>query len=247
MSDRLPPLADEVRAVLDAATPPDLPAGFEAKVLAKVSGTLTATAGGTTTAGTIAVSKVALMIGAVAALGVGAAAALLLQRTVPAPPLPSAPASANAPSPFVAAPEMPAAQPTPPEPVVRKPERAAAVGTRPVEPPKAEVEAPAPPAAVEVEQAPAKPPRDTTLAAERALLEIARAALAKNDNAAALKSVEEHERTFPDGRLVEERELLFVQALAKLGRKDEAHARARAFRTRFPESLLLPALDAIAQ
>ncbi|MEW5743047.1 MAG: hypothetical protein AB1938_29295, partial [Myxococcota bacterium] len=40
MSDELPPLPDEVRALLDAATPPQPPSGFEARVLAKVGATL---------------------------------------------------------------------------------------------------------------------------------------------------------------------------------------------------------------
>jgi hypothetical protein len=54
--------------------------------------------------------------------------------------------------------------------------------------------------------------------------------------------VTEHERRYPNGLLVQEREVMAVRALALLGRSEEAHARADRFRSRFPSSLLLPAL-----
>jgi outer membrane protein assembly factor BamD (BamD/ComL family) len=57
---------------------------------------------------------------------------------------------------------------------------------------------------------------------------------------AALAPLAEHARRFPSGRLVEEREALRVQALAKLGRVAEARQVAQAFRARFPRSVLLP-------
>ncbi|MCA2982092.1 MAG: hypothetical protein INH41_20370 [Myxococcaceae bacterium] len=86
--------------------------------------------------------------------------------------------------------------------------------------------------------------RDTALSAERALLEVARTALARGDVGATLAAVERHEREFPGGRLLEEREVLFVQALALSGRRGDAAARQAAFKTRFPDSLSLPAVDA---
>ena len=93
----------------------------------------------------------------------------------------------------------------------------------------------------------ARPPsaaaRDVDLAAERAGIDMARTALTRGDDAGALLLLQRHAREFPQGRLVEEREALWVQALARSGRVGEARAHARAFRQRFPKSMLLPAVD----
>jgi outer membrane protein assembly factor BamD (BamD/ComL family) len=114
--------------------------------------------------------------------------------------------------------------PTPPKPVVAKPPRS-------VEVPPKEPTAPA--------------SRDTQLSQERALLEVARTTLARGEVVATLDAVERHAREFPDGRLGEEREVLFIQALVQAGRKDEAARHAEAFRQKFPDSLMLPAVDAV--
>ena len=79
--------------------------------------------------------------------------------------------------------------------------------------------------------------------AELRLLRQARAAVAREDYAAALPPIAEHARRFKDGRLAEEREALRVKALAGLGRTDEARRAATAFRARFPRSVLLPAVN----
>lgn len=76
------------------------------------------------------------------------------------------------------------------------------------------------------------------LAAERALLDVARGALAAGDPRTALDATERHEKSYPDGMLVEEREALVIKALAALGRTDEALTRARVFEQRYPNSLL---------
>ncbi|HEY8038519.1 MAG TPA: hypothetical protein VIF15_01945 [Polyangiaceae bacterium] len=81
------------------------------------------------------------------------------------------------------------------------------------------------------------------VAAERALLDVARGALEREDGAAALAATREHERRFPAGMLVQEREAMAVRALVMLGRTGEARARAERFRARFPNSVLLPALE----
>ena len=81
------------------------------------------------------------------------------------------------------------------------------------------------------------------LAAEQALIDTARAALARGRGDGALAATTEHASKFPRGRLAEERELLAVQALVLTGRRDEASARAARFRQAFPGSLFLPALD----
>jgi len=70
----------------------------------------------------------------------------------------------------------------------------------------------------------------------------ARAAVARGDFTGALSPINEHTRRFKNGRLVEEREALRVKALVGLGRSQEARQAAAAFRTRFPRSVLLPAV-----
>lgn len=84
----------------------------------------------------------------------------------------------------------------------------------------------------------------SALTRERALLDEARAAAAHGDASDALALTEKHRAQFPQGRLREEREALAIRALLSLGRVDEGHARAAAFRRTYPLSLLLPALDA---
>jgi len=88
------------------------------------------------------------------------------------------------------------------------------------------------------------PQHDADLAAERGILERARSALARGDAAGALNASNDHARQFPRGQLSEEREVLAVQALAALGRSQEASDRAARFRRSFPKSLLLPVVDA---
>jgi hypothetical protein len=65
----------------------------------------------------------------------------------------------------------------------------------------------------------------------------------REDGAAALATTEEHARRYPRGVLVQEREAIAVRALVLLRRTDEARARVDRFRQRFPDSLLLPALE----
>jgi hypothetical protein len=56
--------------------------------------------------------------------------------------------------------------------------------------------------------------------AERILLEAANAALLRGDHAAALASLRKHERRYPRGELVQERDVLMAQA-KKLSAADE--------------------------
>ncbi len=87
-------------------------------------------------------------------------------------------------------------------------------------------------------------PRLSQLDAERGLLDVARAALVRGDSSAALEALDQHARTFAHALLAEERDALYVQALARAGRYEEARARAEAFRRTAPTSLLLPAVEA---
>ncbi|WP_434046823.1 MULTISPECIES: hypothetical protein [Sorangium] len=70
---------------------------------------------------------------------------------------------------------------------------------------------------------------------ESNLIDRARAAAAQ-DPGAALAAVSEHQREFPAGRLVEEREYVAIRALMRLGRVDEARARAGSFLARYPST-----------
>lgn len=110
--------------------------------------------------------------------------------------------------------------------------------------------APKPPVLVPTVVAPGAPatasahPTDTSLGEEQRLLDIARAAVARGAYDAALSPLHDHEERFPRGRLAEERELLFVQALSGAGQDREAKARAKAFETQFPRSIFLPTVKA---
>jgi hypothetical protein len=87
--------------------------------------------------------------------------------------------------------------------------------------------------------------RDVDLAAERAILDTARAAVARGQGAVALEALGQHARQFPRGRLGEEREVLTIQALSLSGRGDEARSRAARFRKAHPRSLMIRAVDAV--
>jgi len=120
----------------------------------------------------------------------------------------------------------PAASPVPPPPSV----------------PSAPIAEVAPPAPAPAPGPPALSRADAARA-ELHLLRQARAAVAREDYAAALPPIAEHTRRFKDGRLSEEREALRVKSLAGLGRQEEARRAAAAFRARFPRSVLLSAVN----
>ncbi|MBK7861967.1 MAG: hypothetical protein IPJ65_25790 [Archangiaceae bacterium] len=103
--------------------------------------------------------------------------------------------------------------------------------------------APAEPSPVKPAGSLAEPRRDLKLADERALIELARSALARRDPATGLAALERHRQGYADGKLAEEREALVVQALIDSGRRADALERAQQFKARFPSSLLLPAID----
>jgi hypothetical protein len=71
--------------------------------------------------------------------------------------------------------------------------------------------------------------------AELALLKRAKAD-ARSEPATALELVAEHERRFPHGVLVEEREVIAIEALIAAGERRAAEARATRFFARFPHS-----------
>lgn len=97
-------------------------------------------------------------------------------------------------------------------------------------------------AVVAARQEPGARPR-SDLAAERAVIDAARTAIARGNTTSALAAINRHALEYPRGRLVEEREGLRVIALVRAGRRPEAQNRADRFRQRYPNSVLLPAID----
>ena len=89
--------------------------------------------------------------------------------------------------------------------------------------------------------------KDTSLAAERSLIEVAHTALSRGDSSGAIAALDQHAKRFPFGQLGEEREALYVQALSQAGRRDEARVRALRFKKQFPGSLLLPVVEAATE
>jgi hypothetical protein len=90
--------------------------------------------------------------------------------------------------------------------------------------------------APEAAQAPAN--RQATLSDELGALDRARLALAGGDARRALDELDTYDRRFPAGRLQLEAEVLRIDALAKVGRKDAARQHAEAFLRRHPNSVL---------
>ncbi|HEX3773476.1 MAG TPA: hypothetical protein VHV51_03375 [Polyangiaceae bacterium] len=84
-----------------------------------------------------------------------------------------------------------------------------------------------------------------SVADEASLLERARAALGSNP-AAALQLTNEHQKEFPRGALVQEREVIAIAALRRLGRTAEAERRAQAFDRTYPNSAHQPAVNGAA-
>jgi len=101
--------------------------------------------------------------------------------------------------------------------------------------------APIPPEAAPVPGAPdvqAPAIRSAMLKEELGALDHARLSLAKGDTRRALDELDGYDRRFPSGRLQLEAEVLRIDALAKIGRKDVARQHADAFLRRYPNSVL---------
>jgi hypothetical protein len=236
MSRLRSPLSPEVRALLDRERVlPAVPAPARARALTRARAALVAgrmmpfrrsrrgrrmrwgVAVAIACIATVAVAATAYQIGAHrSSVPSDRPSAPLVQGTASlpvAPPLAVAPSSPAAP-PMVVAPPSPAA---PPMAVV---------------PPS-----PAAPVARAQRSSQAEPDPD-----ELRLLRQARAAVARQDFAAALIPIAAHARRFKNGRLAEEREALRVRALSGLGRTEEARHASDSFEARFPRSVLLPAV-----
>jgi len=84
---------------------------------------------------------------------------------------------------------------------------------------------------------------DWDLAAEQAIIEFARAALHRRDMVTAIAHLGNHASQFPNGRLGEERDALWIQALAASGDRDTAADRLARVRDAYPHSLFLPVAE----
>ena len=82
------------------------------------------------------------------------------------------------------------------------------------------------------------------LSNERRLLDQARKSMSEGNWQKAREVLERHGQVYPQGALIEEREAMLVNALVSLGYYEQAKRRGAAFRARFPESLVLPSVNA---
>ncbi|MCA9648241.1 MAG: hypothetical protein H6718_00870 [Polyangiaceae bacterium] len=138
----------------------------------------------------------------------------------------------------------PAVVAPPAEPVASvAPVEAPAASAAVEEAPKPRVVTPAAPAApkvdapssLEARSAVEAPSAKAQLLEESRLLSAARAALA-TDPKKALALTEQHRAKFPQGTLAQEREVIAIQALGKLGNKKDADQRADQFGKDYPDS-----------
>ncbi len=255
---RFPRLDDDVRALVRRASTIEVaPAGAKARVLANVEalagsprGQGDASAGGpghetapsSAPRAPFVVGHALLVAGAFA---VGAAAgALVMYRVMQAQAPPEGThviADHAVPTATEHVPEL-----STPTPSTQATEAAAAASLPLVGPAASMVRQRPAPSAAASSRKPSAIDAPDPLADERSLLDLARGAIEREDGAAALDATAEHARKYPSGVLVQEREAIAVRALVLLGRTEEARARVARFRERFPDSMLLPALESNA-
>ncbi len=236
----LEPLSPDLLALLASEKArPRPPEAMQARVLASIGTDLLA---GVPLAGPAAVPvprprlpirlrRVPLAVGLLAVGGMGGAGLhALIARPPHSASIPVVSTPPSAPPPAEPAPLWDAAVPSKPE--ARRPSPSA---RRIPSPPQPSVPVPEP----------AQPlARDGDLAAERALLEQARMALARGKPADALFLLARHEQVFGRGRLSEEREALVILSLVADRKADAARAQAAKFKHKYPRSMLLRAIEA---
>lgn len=242
MPPELPPLASDLRELLELATTGPGPSSATcARLKTRIDRSIAIGGGG---------SGGGIVMHARAVFGVGAAAVVAAtiwiasHGAVHSEPPRTAKAAVVSPAPVsIGAP--------PPPPVVTReailpvaPVVAAQPRKRRAVAPVREVVQPPPP--LEDAEVPAPSPRDTTAVRERELIEQARRALATRSAGRAIALLDEHAAELPDGDLAEEREALMIQALAIVRNPLAASARARAFRTTYPNSIFRDVVDAAA-
>lgn len=174
-----------------------------------------------------------LVVGAVVAIG---AVATLRSPSTPSIVAPLASSTPVAPPPPVAAVSGPG-QDSPPAPIAIAIATATATAEpapshRPARPPTGPIGTAAPVATASV----ATIAGTDALRDESALVGAARAAVRRGDGAAALASLDLARARHPHGVLLQEREVLTIEALAQKGDTDTASRRATAFLRAFPTS-----------
>ena len=182
------------------------------------AGGSSAATGKSAAAATFGAKAVSLI--AAGAFVVGGVAGGLTVRSVASSPLPSSPTSASV---------DPVREVLPPISTTQPP---------PIDSAKPMIPSSSPSAAVKTIDA------RGDLTKERELLDVARASLSRGNSNDAIAAAERHAQRWPHGYLVEEREVIWIQALAASGRRSEANQRATFFRRTFPSSLLISAIDA---
>lgn len=228
-ADELEPMSPQLRELLEAERPLDsVPAPTRAKLYGKLSATLGVAAVGAAAGHAVATGNAASVMAttkaviAAVAFSVGGAVGAGVHAVVSKPPPP--------PPPIVLRVEVPVPTPPPAPTLAVEPE---APPPQVAMKPSPRVPAPAP-----------APKRSGELGAERSLIERARAALSRNEPAAALAALADHRREHPDGQLAEERTALQIIALTQTGRREDARALAAEFRAKWSQSLMMPAVDA---
>lgn len=239
----LKPLPDDIADLLASASRPQVPSEMSERLLQRIQVTLALPVEPLEPGESVpesvdspvelaSVTKAAPLVAKLGTLGLplsvvslvtGLAAGVVLDRTVLAPP-PSPPPQiepVKVEIPKVEAPPVPSELPAPPPPVEKRKENRDVTRVEPK--PVAE--------------------RDLTLADERALIEMARTALAKKEFSQARTVLLSHAQRFAFGQLAEERESLWVQLEVNAGNFTAARKRAEDFRSQFPDSVLLPVVE----
>jgi outer membrane biosynthesis protein TonB len=129
---------------------------------------------------------------------------------------------------------------------VPKPPPVVATPTPPPPPPQVEPE-PEPEPVLPPVKAVVKPKPVETVSPEQEaeLLTRALGASKQSQWSEALAAAEQHARKFPNGSLAQEREMIAIESLLKLGRRAEAERRADRFRKAWPTSTHLVRLNSL--
>jgi len=197
-------------------------------------------------AGSVATAKVVLTARETALAHASAVVTADVARPTPARSTPRRGTTAPAPSaaPTGVAATVALAPSATGAPVPSRP-AATVVAARTLPPPVRETAPPAPTAVASPAPAPTTAPLTSHLALEIAAIDGAKRTLATGDAAAALAKMDAYDMTFPQGMLAAEAHALRIEALVRVGRRDEARTELARFRTSHPGSPLLESLTRV--